>query len=428
MGGGKVLVINWGALSCPTASTMDNRLIFTMMDVKHTQRGASVLPETYRVLNWSFRALAEGRYPQRDHRGNAFPRGSERAALAGQPLHVHGGLPVRGRFMQLRGDWKYLREALHLREHYNCNAAGARICHACTATKSSMLDFTRGAAHRAELVTHDQWAHGQVESGDPTPLLEMPGFTIHKVNFDLMHTVDLGILQHAVPCALYELTRENSKGGFFEGANEQARLDQASAAYQQWCAAHGQPDSREFTKAWVKLPHPNISQVHCKAAALRRMAYWFMSVCGKAWQANKSRHRLVRWGFFHWTCSADRLMRRAGKRLSPKEEAALARRTEAALLCYRWLHLGAKADQVALWKIIPKHHAWTHIAYDCCGTNPRAAHCYGDEDMIGRAKRIYLKCSAQTAPTRAMQRYAMLQCLRWVRLFAEVHPAMRAAQ
>ncbi len=423
-GGGKVLVLNWGALSCPTSSTMDTHLVFTMMDVKHTKRGAGVLPEAYQVLCWSFRALAEGRHPSRDHRGNPFRQGSQRAKLAGRPLFTHRGLPVRGRFEQMRGDWKYLREALHLQEHYSCPS---RICHMCTASKTPgpmcMLDFRRRASHRACLQTHARWAAAQQATGQPTPLLQMPGFSIHKVAFDIMHAVDLGILQHAVPCTLHELT---VRGGFFEGPTLQARLDAASRAYQAWCSAHGEPDNREFTPSWVKLPHPSISQVHCKAAPLRRMAYWVLSVCGQAWKKDRTKHAQVRWAFFQYLCSADRLMRRAGRKLAPPEQEALARRTEAALLCYRWLHLRAVASGRALWRVIPKHHAWSHIAYDSAGTNPRGAHCYADEDMIGRAKRIYMKCHAGTAPTRAMQRYAMLQCLRWVRMFAEVDPAMKA--
>lgn len=118
-------------------------------------------------------------------------------------------------------------------------------------------------------------------------------------------------------------------------------------------------------------------------------------------------------------------MRRASRHLSAHERAELARRTEAALACYAWLHHRSAARGVALWKVVPKHHAWTHVAYDNMGANPRSVHCYADEDMVGKAKQLYNCCHARTAPLRSMQRYALRQALRWLRALRGVHPRLR---
>ena len=66
-----------------------------------------------------------------------------------------------------------------------------------------------------------------------------------------------------------------------------------------------------------------------------------------------------------------------------------------------------------LWKLLPKHHALTHIAYDNGGVNPRWVSCYPDEDMVGRMKRIYQRCHGSTAPERSLSRYVILLGMRW---------------
>ncbi len=39
--------------------------------------------------------------------------------------------------------------------------------------------------------------------------------------------------------------------------------------------------------------------------------------------------------------------------------------------------------------------------------NPRLAHCYQDEDFVGRVKRVYSACHGKTAPKRSLERYAL---------------------
>ncbi len=309
----------------------------------------------------------------------AFKPGSRRARLAGTPLCTLGNRPIGALLHEVRGDWKFLRECLHLKEHYNSKG---RLCHRCFATKrrgpQHFGDFRRTAPSRA-LVSHQEFERAQRARGNPTPLLDMPRFNIARVHFDLMHCMDLGILQVAVPSALHELTRDAS---VFPGRALNDRLEAATAAYHEWCAANGHASNkaRAITRPWVTLPHPQIGQLHCKAAAMRTMAYWVRDVCAPL-QVSRAGH--VRWAFFYYLCSADEVMRRAGRHLRRAEHEAVACKTESALQCYAWLHHRSRARGIPLWKILPKHHAWTHIAYDNMGVNPRAVHCYMDEDMVG---------------------------------------------
>ena len=58
------------------------------------------------------------------------------------------------------------------------------------------------------------------------------------------------------------------------------------------------------------------------------------------------------------------------------------------------------------------------MAYDNAGeANPRRVHCYSDEDMLGRVKKILHKCHGLSAGRRLIQRYIILFSLRiWGRL------------
>ena len=432
--GEKVLIITWGSLTVPENPTLDTRIVFSMIKGSEgsLKRKATVQGEAYRVLTWSFRALAHGYYPTHDHAGVPFSTNHhpERFALAGKPLALLRGQPVGARWHELRGDWKFLREACHFTEHYNCKRRG--MCHLCKAMFSPAHedffgDFSRAAPFR-DLTTHGDFVETQRTRPKPpaTPLLELPGFNFRRVFFDIMHTVDLGTLQLAIPSALHELVFDEGVFGQAgaRGVSLEDRLLEAHAHYVTWCAANDQPpQARAFTEAWVKLPDPQIGQLQAKAAATRTMAYWMRDACAPL--KGSSRHAKVRWGFFFWTCRADLLMRRAGRHLTVVERQKLARFTESALACYGWLHRSAKARRVELWKVIPKHHAWTHIAYDNMGTNPRSVHCYADEDMVGKAKRLYNKRHGRTAPARSMQRYSLRQALRWRRTLRESRPALR---
>ena len=139
----QVLVVTWGSLLSPK-HTMDSRICFSMMRVRH------ILPDDtmqtiYGVLKWSFEAMATGKFPKTNHEGKEFvskvtPELAHlechhplRASLAEKEL---AGC-IRGCFAEMRGDWKYLKEALHLQQHYGLDGF---ICHRCKVLKFSGHD------------------------------------------------------------------------------------------------------------------------------------------------------------------------------------------------------------------------------------------------------------------------------------------------
>lgn len=413
---------------------MDSRLLFSCLkDSEIVKEDCRSLHKLFRVLKWSFEALASGVYPSIDEEGAPFtpqhhPR---RAALAGLPLTSAGH---RGAWVEMRGDWEFLRDALLLQKHYLRN----EVCHLCRAEKRRpgflFTDFRRRGDLRRTLVSSAAWLAAAMVAAVVSPLVLIPGFCIWRCYFDIMHTLDLGVYQHAVPAALQELILEPATVGpggdaaaapapvgagaapapvgVFPGATLEERLRSATRAYREWCRQNKIPSVvRRITTAWVTGAWPHISQQHAKAAALRSMVYWVREVCAAT--VGHSPHAGLRAALFDSFVKADCAMRRSGRFLDTDARAEVAQHVEDALTLYNALATSAAAAGHARWRLIPKLHALTHIAYDNEGVNPRAVHCYQDEDMVGRVKRVYMRCHGSTAPQRALERYVLHTALSW---------------
>ena len=409
-----VTVLTWGSVAVESP-TLDSRLIFTM--VKESE---AVKPDTlhtvFQVLAWSFAALAEGRFPAADHEGREFGPDyyPARAAKAGQPLTSDGH---RGCWAEMRGDWKFLHESLHTRAFYGSN----ECCHLCAAVKSGperllYSNFARDSSLRATCVTSESWLEAAAaDPGPVSPLLKIPGFCIWRVRFDIMHTLDLGILTHALPSALTELT---AAADVFPANTRAKRLDLATQSYSNWCQANGITPAnraRGFGKRWCEGPYPCIGQFQAKAAAIRCMVYWFKEICDSA---SGTFHGRVRATMMNGFVEADEVMRGSGRHLTPEAQLKVAAAMEQALCAYNFLATEALEKGERLWKLVPKHHVMTHVVYDNFGSNPRKMSCYLDEDMVGRMKRIYMKCHPSTAPTTSLKRYIILCGLRWKKVAA----------
>lgn len=405
-----VTVLTWGSVAVE-GPTLDSRLIFCMLKESEAVKPHS-LHKVLKVFTWSLTALAAGTFPIADEEGRAFGEDHHpaRAAVAGKPLTSDGH---RGCWAEMRGDWKFLHEALHTREFYGAN----ECCHLCAAVKSGpeqrwFTNFAMDAELRSTRVTSKDYMSAAA-TGTVSPLLGIPGFNIWRVQFDIMHTLDLGVLTHALPSALTELT---ATADVFPAKTREGRLAQATQSYQVWCKANKIASAaKKFTTRWCEGPYPCIGQFQAKAAAIRSMVYWFKVICGRA---ATTLHGSLRATMMNSFVEADEIMRRSGRHLPPEAQVQLAKAMERALCAYNALAAEAIEADVRLWKLLPKHHAMTHIAYDNGGTNPRKVSCYLDEDMVGRMKRIYCMCHGSTAPRTSLQRYIILCGLRWKSVLA----------
>ena len=426
----KVLVMTWGPLAVGR-HVLDTRLIFTGIFVK------SMVPdvtwdEIQRVLTWSFKCLAMGTYPAADHNGKPFAADHHpaRAALANQVI-AGGYLGVWG---ELRGDWKYLREALGLAASF---ATAAHVCHLCYANKKKRrLYYTQTRrSHwtlRRTLLSHRGFLRRQRSfPGNTTgPMYDLPGFHIWQVWVDPLHAMDLGILQKLSASTLLELTDRRYEP--YSRSTRTHRLLQAHEQYKEWCRAKGEQAVPPFNdKSWYAHgDYPEMTMKCAKGAQQRALQYWFLEKCQEEAVRAPSVHSAVRLALWmnlvrvDMICAsrlADTSFPCAGRFLSASEVAALQDSMEEALDCYVWLANDAVENGIKRWKTQPQMHMLTHMAYDMAGqANPRRVHCYADEDMVGRFKTLVSACHPRRASSRSLLRYSIMLSFRWWLRVAEL--------
>ena len=405
----QILVITWGSVALKQC-TFDSRIVFTMLKVANILEPATTMHTVYRVLQWSFKALSDGKFPDADHNGKLFSKAHHphRFLMAGKDLA--GGMC--GAFAEMRGDWKYLKEALHLKQHYGLKDL---ICHRCNVLKFSAdlgmryTNFHQGAPHRKTIFKNSTWMAMMLAAALVSPLLLIPGFHVTRICFDILHCLELGVFQVAVPSFMKEMTELKRK--IWPGTTLAGRFRHAFRAYTVWRKRNlvKAYQSKPFrVKAWRKGKYPQITQLTMKGAALRSMVYWVSQVADSAVCDDHS--ELVAY-MFKCFVDADKICRGAGRHFTRKQHALFCFYLEKALVSYNALAQEAAAQGKRTWKILPKHHAVTH--YFDTKINPRRISCYQDEDMVGRVKKIYVACHGSTAPQRGLERYAIIVCLRW---------------
>lgn len=264
-----VLIVCWNGLAVDL-NTVDNRLLFSLVKVADCIDGDTI-NTMLSVLTWSLRALASGYYPTHDHTGYAFSQQYQPARwkLAGK-LIADG---IKGAWSEMRGDWKFLKEVLHLRRNYG---TAPHVCHLCEAGKNVAANvytnFADNADYLGTFVDGAEWWTTYVAYAFVCALLMIPGFWIYKVAFDIMHTVDLGIYQYMLPSVLWELTGTAER--IFQGTTRQARFAAAYKEYRAWCKEYNilSVTKKKFHFKRFRPDgncYPQMSQVTAKAAATR---------------------------------------------------------------------------------------------------------------------------------------------------------------
>lgn len=384
----KVMVLTWWGAAVARRPTLDCRILFTAMQTSRMIPGT--LDELLKVFAWSVQALSMGTFPASDHNDIKFGPGHHPKQYAMAGLRLAGGFV--GAWAEMRGDWEFLKVALALKFFWGAT----HICHLCGAKKHNkddagdkvFTDFNQASPLRCTRVSNAEFLH---EAG-ASPLFAMPGFHIWRVWVDVMHTMDLGILQFAIPSALWELASTKVR---WDGHSRKVRLYQAYADYRAWVKLHrlGQAAPRfEESKMKKDTDYPHWTQKNAKAAITRSMLFWVAKVTAEVADkvtAVQDPHAWVRRSLFANLVVFELLCRKAGQKPKVEEADSMANAMEGALRCYNWLALEASTPPIERnWKIVPKFHLITHSAFDQAkDANPRWCHCYSDEDFVGKVKK-----------------------------------------
>ena len=152
---------------------------------------------------------------------------------------------------------------------------------------------------------------------------------------------------------------------------------------------------------------------NAKAAQIRHVMRWLFMVMLRPFVSVTPMQRVrltvfANWHTFEQTC------KEAGRYFTAQQLHTVQDCVEEALLGQNTLNADAIACDSLFWHQVPKNHMCTHMVFDLAVVaNPRIAHCYADEDLVGKMKRIMARCHGATAGRTGMLRYTILACTRW---------------
>ena len=150
----------------------------------------------------------------------------------------------------------------------------------------------------------------------------------------------------------------------------------------------------------------------------RMMVFWLHSVVIRP-NVSTGPHGQLRLAMVKSFYEMEVIFTQHNRFMPPAAVEALSDAVESGLLCYNALAIEAVALGRLLYVVKPKFHMLTHMCYDQAKeANPRTVSCYGDEDMLGKIKRLMSRAHGLTAGKRSVLRYVIMKGVRmwrWLR-------------
>ena len=349
---------------------------------KCTFNGRETLSEIYRCYRWSLTACLEGVHPTMDHNEVRWPRGSQRARLAGQPLNPDGKFLA---VFQILGDLDELCNSLGL-SHFNsgqpCFWCG------CNTRELPWTDFSPAAGWRDTQILpqpvmpppseHEVW--------------NVPGVTVLSVGWDILHGLDLGPTQHVLGNCLEDLVQKQELGASAE-ARVRAIWARAVQIYRELGIENRLPHLELGTfrhaKDYPRLRGKGNESRHFLPVVnqlLLEMDQSNTQYCAKRQEMLNSLLRFYaivdETGFFLTEAAAEE-----GKLMIMKF-----------LQNYTWLAKRAIQSGQLRWQITIKMHYLVHAAGLLRWSNLRHSSTYPGEAFVGKAAKIAFSASLGKPP------------------------------
>eukprot|EP00435_Cladocopium_sp_Y103_P008588 s3618_g2.t1 len=289
----------------------------------------------------------------------------------------------RAALVELRGDWKFQREAFALRCHWTAKDC----CHLCTARNPSdpvrrnrwtQLDRTFPRRSRANaLASCFRWPH---------PIAALPGFETVQLRFCTMHICNLGILQ-TLNGSLTSLLCEK---GFFGGGKLEDQLRELSSRFRSWARVHQFQHSQGYITVGMLHITDGFPALTCKAWNGQVLLVFLDSCANILFQQHPEEEtELASLAARAMVCWFDRLAR-YGRYLTEIQSKDISKFGFTFLRLYQKLGYFSVTHNCGRWKLLPKHHPFRHVNEDMLSMrmNYRYVHTFKDEDNVGVCKRL----------------------------------------
>ena len=397
-------VFHWNFLGEANTSPSLSRILATVVESSFACQcgcqGRHTLDAIMEVLCWSFRSIITGSFPKTRHDGSAFTsQEKQRSTLVG-PLGAHGGI------LQVRGDWSYYKRLFSFPGWQS-----KRICWRCAASREGdacpYTVFGEEAAWRSQRYSAvDFWKEYHKQVKDPSPLFQLPGFSLDFIAIDILHALDLGVTADIIGNVFFEFI----KSGLCEGTNKKAKVAHLWRMLKAHYGTHKTPNrlqalTYEMIKGDKKPP-----KMRTKGAETRSLVPFTLELSLQMHQAADTPHSLT-----VVQCCSGLMDFYQTLMLEPFDPNALSKACRKVCLMYGALHQEAsRAGDFLSWKPKPKMHMMQELAeYQVFSLGcPKHFWTYMDEDYVGRiakmsASRGGPKSAARTAQV-ALQRYQSL--------------------
>ena len=198
------------------------------------------------------------------------------------------------------------------------------------------------------------------------------------------------------------------------GRNVSIRLSRLYVEYIDWCKQNGVEDLLDkFTEGFLHVLGTDGFHTGGHAAENRKGARFSLHLATK--HNDGSPHGEARYACAWGLATYYNIIERGAMYLTDAEKADLQYATVTCLSAYYWLRAEAVTfKRYRAWRPKPKQHQWVHLVEDFIiptGLNPRWSWCYGDEDFIGRCKKMLVKCHRKVLAIRFTGHYMLLVAL-----------------
>lgn len=317
------------------------------------------------VVSWSLRHLAIGLHPRTRHDGTPWATSdSKRQRNSGKPLGVRGAL------VEVRGDWKFLKECFGF-PAWNTESG---ICWQCTCTPGTLRDVDADAAWRTERLTHWDVIHKIRLNGAPvSPLFSAPWVKTAIFRPDWLHAVDQGVAADFAGNVFWHLVKE---GGLLPGNTQKERCKNLWMRVQEFYDANQVGDRLQNLTIGMLRGKSGAPKLRSSAAACRALVPFLRSLLSQA-------------GLLDATNNVHTAMRAAAVELNECYQAlssnsifwedilrVSSRKFAAQYVALERAHLGEN-----VWRVKPKMHLFLELCSD--GSRPAMFWTYRDEDFGG---------------------------------------------
>ena len=378
-------------------------------------KGRCTFASVWEVIIWPFNALQAGRFPSVRSDGTPFDSSTRigdawRAKMAGKPL------PFRCGPIQFRADWSFLKCALNL-TGWRPEGDTLRVCWKCLAdcTRYPFTSVGFDALWRGTLLTHQIYLQMCMANNIwVSEVFGLPGFRLEHITADLMHCVDLGIVQYLLGNVIWELCFVEMKGLITKPnpilGEMMVMFRIASKALSKGLTIEYKCPISSLTIGMLRKD-TKAPKMKTKAAEGRKLVpvvRWILENMFKQESAHeKLRYNCVKAIDMFYTC-----LDVPASIFDPKSCALYARRHISL-----WAELGLEAldnlsHQHSGWvsfRYYPKHHLTLHCVEDQVANsgNPRRNWCYMDEDAIGKAVAVAEELHAKTLHRSVVERHRL---------------------